>query len=66
MPNIKMKIGEIEAVLDLLMAIEKKGQWLKRLETSKSPHVAYFPNGVKKAITMFAEALPVHTESLEK
>lgn len=62
MPTIDLKIGEVEAILDLLTAIKAKGQWLKKLEKDKSVHATYFPSALDKSIEMFREAIPLHTE----
>ena len=65
MPDIQLKVGEVEAILDLLLAIEGKGQWLARLEKSKSAHAQYFPDAVAKSIRMFSEALPFNVEEFK-
>ncbi len=60
--DVQMRVGEVEAVLDLLIAVQAKGQWLERLRTAESVHLAYFEDGLQKAITMLSGALPVRTE----
>ena len=66
MPNVELKVGEVEAILDLLIAIEKKGQWLERLVKMESVHAQYFPSAVEKAIIMFSKALPFNVEPFDK
>ena len=65
MPDIQLKVGEVEAILDLLMAIEVKGQWLARLEKTQSPHAKYFPDAIDKSIKIFSQALPFNVEEFK-
>lgn len=60
-----MKVGEVEAMLDLLIAVEKKGQWQGKLEKDKSVHAEFFPEGIKKTIEALSAALPLNTEEVE-
>lgn len=59
--TFSMKVGEVEAMLDLLIAVEKKGQWQGKLEKDKSVHAEYFPDGIKKTIGALSAALPMNT-----
>ncbi len=65
MPNIDIRVGEIEAMLDLLIAIQKKGQWLAKLQKDKSLHADYFEQGLASTIEMFSIALPAHAEPFD-
>lgn len=66
MPNVQLKVGEIEAILDLLLAIEKKGQWVTKLQKNNSPHATYFPDGISKTIRMMSKGLPYKIELFDK
>ena len=66
MPNVNIKIGEIEAILDMLIAIKKKGQWLQKLEKNKSVHAQYFPEAIDKSISMFSQGLHAPVEAFDE
>ena len=55
--RVKLKRGEVEAMLDLLLAIENKDLWVGVLHKNESRHVQYFPDALKKTISMFQQAI---------